>query len=263
MMGFIGKVLVLLYGTLSLFCLIIAIAIYTQQMDFVTPKGENSKKALARIDKSIEKTNELLRANNRAYTRWIQEYDEVVRIEVEQVQRRDFYRGQLELVTTGKLEGEDVKDPVQQLPERDPNTGLLAIDKATGRPPIVVKPMQNAEPQSKYLERIAAAGLELGEFDEKDKPTRGLLKDVHDKIKEHKKVTLEINGDAMTKGLRTKINEQIDIAERADNERIYLDDPITNRRADAQLFVKRRDSLQSRVQLLFDYYKRKTGAQGN
>jgi len=65
------------------------------------------------------------------------------------------------------------------------------------------------------------------------------------------------------KGLRTRIKEQDEIAEDADLERIYLEDFVTNRRADAQLFIKRRDALQASIARLIEYYQKRDGDKGN
>ncbi len=243
-MNFIGKTFVLIYGMGSLFCLIVGMAVYTQKMDFVTPKGEDPKKFITRIDKAIERTKELNKADNRAYTRWVEEYDDLVKVEIDEVRRRDFYRGQLELVDTGKLDGSDVPDPVQVLPEQDPVTGLLAIDKPTGRDSVKFR-TENVKPQSFYLAEIDKQGKEM----------ETLLPQIQKLIADHAAATKELIGTETTKGFYKRINEQIKIAEDAEDERIHLEDYVTNRRADAQLLVKRKESLEARIATLLTYFK--------
>ncbi|MCE9532507.1 MAG: hypothetical protein K8T89_15510 [Planctomycetes bacterium] len=254
-MNFAGKLMVLLTGAVSLICLIIGTMLYSQPMDYVTPKEETPKKVATRIDQAIARTNELLKANNRAYTRWVQESEKVLDLEVEQHNRREFYRGQLELVATGMLDGKKVTDPVQEL-TRDAGTNMLLIDKPTGRAAVKINPRKNAEAQKVYEDGIQAAVKKIAELQAE---TQMLLM-------EHVAATLVINGaevPAVVKGLRTKIKEQIKIAEDADLERTFLEDFITNRRADSELFVKRRDALQSSIEQLNEYNKKKLGGQGN
>jgi hypothetical protein len=248
-MNFIGKSFVLLYGAGSIFCLVAAMAVYTQRLNFVTPKEEGAKKAVTLVDESIARTKDLLKANNRAYTRWMQEYEEVVNLEVSQFQRREFYRGQLELLRSGKFDGADRDDPVQELPERDPVSKLLSIDKPTGRTPVKVSMqmmMVNALPESVYLEKIKTANKDI-------KDAQDDIAKLEDKIR--------MTTDAKEK-LSPRIAQQEDIAREAIAEREYLEDFVTNRRADAQLYVKRRDALQASIDRLKAYYK-KTGGQGN
>jgi hypothetical protein len=239
-MNFLGKLLVLLFGTGSIFCLITAMAIYTQKMDFVTPQGQTPAKTKSRVDESIGRTKELLKANNRAYTRWLGEYEEVVKLEADLVQRREFYRGQLELIATGKYESIARDDAIQDLPEHDPADGMLKIDKPTGRPPIKVKVTmapENAKPRPYYVDRIKKSYEDFETVQDLDKKT----------CEKITKATDAINGTALVKGLRTRIDEQSLIAVNADAETVYLEDFITNRRADAQLFVKRRNALNASI----------------
>lgn len=262
-MNFIGKLFVMLYGTASLFCLILATAVYTQKMNFVTPKGEDPKKLPPLVEKSIEKTKQLLGANNRAYTRWVQNADELAKLEVAQFQRREFYSGQLELAQTGQLDGKEVKDPPIQIIELDPAglkqsppSRIVSMDKPpNGWRPEEVRMGVAAKPPHFYSLAIDAA----------DQEKVDLQKQIHELAQKTKEATEVTNGTEMpfVKGLRARIKEQEHIAKIADEERIYLDNPITTRRAEALLFVKRRDALESRIARLQKIFGMKQGGQGN
>lgn len=253
MMNYIGKFFVLAYGVGSLFCLIFAMAVYTQKMDFVTPKGENSKKFVTRIDTSINRTKELILANQRAVTRWTDEIDDLVPREVDQTNRREYYRDLLEMVNKGTYKGQAANDPVQELGDHDPVTGLLAIDKPTMRKPFEYKTGQNLQPHDTYHKRNEKAGQTLIELET-------AIKTLQD---EYQKANQRIQGVPGNKGLRVRIDEQRAIGVDADSERVYLEDSVTNRRAAAQLFIKRRDSANAQITKLLEYYKRKNGALKN
>ncbi len=260
-MNFIGKTCVLLFGAISIFCLVTGMAVYTQRLDLVAPKSDGAKKTVTLVDQSIERTKDLSKANNRAYSRWMQEYEEVAKLEVEQFQRREFYRGQMELVRTGLFAGEKElrPDSIQELPKRDDVTKLLVIDMPTGRPPVKVtiqKNMESAKPYGDYLNRIREANKEYGM----------IQKDIHDVDAEKKDIGLEAEiakTTAEIKALRPRIDQQEDIARDAILERDYLEDFITNRRADAQLFVKRRDALKASIERLKVFNQKRQGGQGN
>jgi hypothetical protein len=252
-MGFIGKLFILLFGASSLLCLIWATVIYTQKMDFIPPKQDSGskEKAVSRVEKAMARTKELNVASNRAYTRWAQEFDDVVNLEIERFQRREFYKGQLEMLYTGMVDG--MKQPIQTLVV-DETTGLLPFDKPTGRDPILVKG-KPLETLNFYFVRLQKAGEDM----------QRLTADIRKIIADHAKSTIAMNGqkEPPIKGLRTRIQEQEEIEAAAIAEALYLDDYITNRTADAELFTKRRDSLQARVEELKKYFKNKDGGAGN
>jgi hypothetical protein len=282
MFAFVGKTLVLVYGAVSLMCLIFAAMVFTEKMDFVTPKGEGGKKAANRVEKAQQTTKDLLAANNRAYTRWRQEYDQIAPLEIDQYQRREFYRGQLDLVRTGTYQGKKVDEPIQEL-AYDESGSYLKIDKPVGRTAVEVAPgtkkavqtetyyrgkIQDAE-RVKAVFQVDKDGNPVYSDPEKKNPvlTGGLMKETQELIAKHHAATVAINGQeepTYVKGLRVRIHEQEEIALDADAERAYLEDFVTNRRAEAQLFVKRRDSLQARVNELKKYLKdRNDPGQGN
>jgi hypothetical protein len=262
-MAALGRLLVLVYGAAALMCLIWAAMVYTQKMDFVTPKAaEGGKKTVSRVEEAQKKTKELQTAVNRSYTRWRQEFDEVARLEVDLQQRRDFYRGQIELLITGKYDGKEVPDPIQILEyqDADPTTGsrLLKIDQPTGRPAVAVRPedKDKKRPEEKakwmgfYKAGIAQSAVDKAKYQ----------MEADDIIKRERASTVVINGQAnpFVKGLRVRIKEQEQIEIDANLETAYLEDFVTNRRAAAQLFVKRRDSLVARLNELRKFLKDKT-----
>jgi hypothetical protein len=267
-MGLLGRLLVLIYGAGALLCLMWAAMVYTQKMDFVTPKGaEGGKKAMSRVEEAQKTTKQLQIAINRSYTRWRQEFDDVVRLEVDANQRREFYRGQLELVRTGKYQGNDVPEPVQELEYEDDDTSvprLLKIDNPTGRKPVLVRSEDMAKKEAS--EKAKWMGFYLQGIEQAGRQMTALQAETAKLIDAHKESTLIMSGREapFVKGLRKRIKEQEQIEIDAKLETTFLEDFITNRRAEAQLFVKRRDSLVARLNELRKYYKDKTpGGQGN
>jgi hypothetical protein len=90
-----------------------------------------------------------------------------------------------------------------------------------------------------------------------------LAGEMKDLIAKHREATIAMNGQekpTYVKGLRTRIVEQEQINVDAIEETLYLEDYITNRRAQAQLFVKRRDALRARVEELEVFFKIKERA---
>jgi len=251
-MNFLGKTFVLIYGMGAFFCLMLAVAIYTQKMGFVTTP-EQPKVTATRVGVAIENTKLYQTAINRANDRWINEYDLLLPLEAEQARRREFYRTQIELVRKGTLDGNGVDAPVQEL-KLDPTGKSVEIDMVTGRTPVKVKQgTESAKAQQVYRDGIEAVAGEMVK----------LQADILQLEKKHVIATNIINGTPEMKGLRTRIKEQDAIAEDADLERIYLEDFVTNRRADAQLFIKRRDALQASIARLIEYYQKRDGDKGN
>jgi len=268
-MGFLGRLLVLVYGAGALMCLMWAAMVYTQKMDFVTPKGgEGGKKAMSRVDQEITKTKQLQTAVNRSYTRWRQEYDDVVKLEVDQYQRREFYRGQLDLIRTGKYQGVDVPDPVQELEYDEDETSvprLLKIDNPIGRKPVMVRREDMAKKDPG--EKARWIGYYITGREELRRQLEKLQADTKKNEDEAIVASRAIIGteNPYVKGLHRRIEDQKVIETDALLETVFLEDFITNRRAAAQLFVKRRDSLVARLNELQKYYKDKgpVGGQGN
>jgi hypothetical protein len=256
-MTFVGKLLVLLYGTASLFCLIAAIAIYTQKMNFVTPKGEDARKVPPLVDKSIAKTKQLLQANNRAFTRWVQNYEEVGRLEVEEYRRREFYSRQIELALTGQVDGKGVKEPpIQEIKfdeaalKESPPSRIVQLDVPQRTAELTKPGGTPLKPPFVYINGIKKANEDVVNLQEQ---SLKLLAD-------ESKITRTINGSDQPppfKGLRTRIKEQEHIGEIADNERLFLEDIINTRRIDEGIFARRRDEMKSRIERLKEFDKKK------
>jgi hypothetical protein len=325
MFSILGKTLVLLVGVISIFCLMGGVAVYTQKMDYVTPRGgEAGKKTLNRVDQTRAKVKDLLAANQRAITRLSLEMEPLVDLEGDRLQRRDYYHAHLELLQTGNWYGKPVATPIQEIrygidttlnseitdtvtsitvsssagfpttpfdvkigaeevlvtnvtrttwtivrghngtraeshalgDTITSNARLVRIhtdkEKPPANPPIVVfgkmveKP---ARPASEYLTEIQKINTDI---DKKIAEIRLL-------IAEHAKATLEINGSQdpgmLQKGLRVKIAEQIKIAEDAIAEKNFLEDYVSRRQAESELFVKRRDAMSDRLDELKKFFK--------
>ncbi len=240
----VGKILILLFGTASLFCLVTAIAIYTQKMNFVTPKGEDAKKVPALVEKSIAKTKQLLQANNRAFTRWVDNFEEVCRLEVDQYERRNFYSSEIELALTGQLDGMQVKNALRKIEsdaaglKASPPLQIVRIDNPSDRKPEEAKPGVPLRPPFVYITGINKGNADV---DSLQKESLKLLADQSTIIK-------EINGTDMppSKGLRTRIKEQEHIGEIADNERAYLEDTLNSRRIDLGVATRQYDAFNAR-----------------
>ncbi len=263
MFNFLGKTLVILFGFASILCLMGAVAVKTQKMDYVTPRGgEAGKKTMNRVDEARAKTKELLAANQRAVTRLNLEMEPVVEIEADLLKRRDYYYAQLQMMQTGKWYGKDVTNPIQVLPQyakdKDKDKDdypLLKIHTDKDKPPaldpvlvIADKMNQPVHPASYYLEKIQKLD---GDIDMTTKAIKQLIAD-------HAKSTVAINGaqgPPVIIGLRERIKDQIKIKEDAIAETEFLDDPLTRRQAEAELFVKRRDAMIDRLAELKKFFR--------
>jgi len=250
-MAFIGKTLVLLFGAGSLMCLMWAAMVFTQKMDyFPPPKEQNPTKKLGRVEEAQQKSKDLLYANDRALTRWGQNFDEVLQAEVDRSKRRDFYKTQIDVLVSGMDNGK--AQPPRQLNEPDVDTSLLNL--ASPYKENLKFDGKDLDTIDKYRTEIAAKGEEAPKVIDRIQTAK----------KESAKATQAINGTEKEKGLRTRIKEQENIEELATAETLYLEDFIANRRAEAQLFQKRRNAMEARVEELKKFFKvRDQGGAGN
>lgn len=258
MFTFLGRTLVILFATLSIFCLMAAVAVFTQKMDYATPRGgEAGKKTLNRVDTARNKAKELLVANQRAITRLNAEIEPLVAVEADQLQRRDYYYAQMRMMRTGQWYDmkELVANPIQKLTDTDKDTDLLKIhtakDAAPKHEPITVLVGTMQEPArlpSYYTEQIGMVNTNIDT----------IIAAIKAKIEEHAKATIAINGSQVPPvviGLRDRIKDQIKIKEDADAEREFLEDYVSRRQADAEKFVKRRDAMADRLEELKKFFK--------
>ena len=258
MFSFFAKTLVLLFTVISVFCLMGAVAVKTQKMDYVTPvAGEAGKKTFNRVEQARNKAKELLVANQRAITRLSLEMEPLVEIESDQLQRRDYYYAQIQMMRTGKWYNvkDPVAEPIQEI-QYDKDTDLIRIHTNKEEPPKLpaIKVFADkmdvpAQPASGYLTKIRAINTDI---DLKIAAIKKL-------IEEHALATLIINGSEqpgmVRKGLRTRIKEQIVIKEDAIAETEFLEDYVSRRQAEAELFVKRRDAMADRLTELKKFFK--------
>src|SRR5262245_13549298 len=116
-MAFIGKLLVVVHSALALGVLAWAIGVYTQRIDWNTPPTQPGKDAPppGLFDRQKEQAAKYSAAVDRAYTRWSGNLFQVQTLEAERFPRRAFYKNELEVIRTGKLNGKSVNDPVREL----------------------------------------------------------------------------------------------------------------------------------------------------
>ena len=142
-MAFIGKLLVVLHGAVSLGVLAWAGGVYTHRIDWNTPKAKPGLEvAPGLFDKQKAQADQYNIAVDKAYTRWSGNLFQVETLDRERLPRRTFYAGQLELVRTGEYpypKGTPQREPVQELVYAA--NGFLDITRPTGRPAFMVRPM--------------------------------------------------------------------------------------------------------------------------
>jgi hypothetical protein len=236
-MGTVGKVLVLLHGALSIGVLAWAVGVYTQRINWNNPPGGAAGDE-GIYAKQKAKADDYTQAANRAYTRWSGNLSQVQVLEAERYPRRAFYSGQLALVQTGTFNKMAVPNPIQQLVIA-PN-GFLNVTQATGRPPVFVRGMEPADSIEGYERKMA----KLIEDTKASQVKNGQA------ITGRETLNREIIGvtqPAVVKGLRTYLNEQKLIEDRANQEDGYVNDATTNREAEFGLLKKRRDAMTARV----------------
>ncbi len=258
-MAFIGKLLVVVHSALSLGVLAWALAVYTQRIDWNTPKEAPKDGQTGLFDKQKALATQYNGAVDKAYTRWSGNLFQVQVLEAERYPRREFYKNELDMIRTGRTtaNGKSVQstNPVRELVYA-PN-GFLDV-RTANRPPVMVRPGIKADSIAGYntkmvklVEDIQASQIKNAKaIIERDK--------LNDDIIGHTQPMLK-------KGLRTLLLEQITFKERAQREDGYVIDFITNREADFGLLKKRRDAMLSRIDELNDWKKkeRKTGTGGN
>lgn len=254
MFTLLARLMVLLITTVSILCLSGGAAVYLHKMDYVTPRGgEKGKKTLNRVETARTEAKNLLVANQRALTRLSTELEPIVEVEGTIIERRDYYHAQLQMMRTGKWYGKDVAEPIQKLPGFDKDLEkydkeLITIHTDKEKAPTLesIKVLNKnadvpARPVSEYLEKIQTVNKDI---EKKTLDTKKLIDD-------HAKLTIEIKGSEVpgmiVKGLRTRIREQIQIKEDADTQTEWLEEHVTRRQAEAELFVKRRDAMKDRL----------------
>ena len=151
-MGFIGKVMVLLHGALSITVLAWVVGVVTHRIDWNNPpppEAGGKDKGPGLYDKQKTKAADYTAAVDRAYNRWTTNRNQVDVLEVERYPRRTFYATHLYMIQTGELPGTKVANPVQDifplagngyLDVRIGPNGQLDVAQAIGRKAVEVRP---------------------------------------------------------------------------------------------------------------------------
>jgi hypothetical protein len=247
-MAFIGKLLIVVHGALSLAVLAWAFGIFTNRIDWNTPPveagQEGSPGLYAQQDAKVKQYNE---AVDKAYTRWSGNLLQVQALENERYPRRAYYAEQLQLVKGGaNAAGQRVQNPVR-VQILAPN-GYLDVRPNAQRPIFHVRDEKKTgdgtgvpakaiddyiTQMAKYVEDIEASQVRNAQA-----------------IAEREKLNLEIVGKPPMKGLRTLLNEQQLIHDQAIAEDAYVVGFVTNREAEFGLLKKRRDAMSDRMKEL-------------
>jgi hypothetical protein len=253
-MGFIGKLLVVLHGALSLAVLGWATGVFTHHIDWNTPPTETGRGA-GLFERQAKQVEEYNLAVDRAHPRWQSNVSQVVVLEGERYPRRAYYATMIRMATTGKIPknnmpGEDVvPNPVKNLYPLDATTGYLNTQTPTARPAFNVRDAK--------MGAAAVAALSVEEY---QRLSNKLAEDVQASQKlneaalvERDKLNKEINGvtdPMLIKGLRTQLAEQLQIKDRAETEDRYVIGFVTNNESNFDLVRKRRDALNVRIEEL-------------
>jgi hypothetical protein len=242
-MAFIGKLLVVVHSALALGVLAWAIGVYTQRIDWNTPPTQAGKDAPppGLFDRQKEQAAKYSAAVDRAYTRWSGNLFQVQTLEAERFPRRAFYKNDLEVIRTGKLNGKSVTNPVREL-VMAPN-GYIDIRPNAPRNPVEVRPGIPADSIANYITKMDQIRQDIAASQVKNAKAIEERDKLNDDIIGHMQPTLK-------KGLRTLLLEQIGFRERAEREEMYVDGFFTNREAEFGLLKKRRDAMNDRIEEL-------------
>ncbi len=241
-MAFIGKLLVVLHSALSLGVLAWAVAVYTQRIDWNTPKVDAGKEVQPGLfDRQKALAVQYNGAVDKAYTRWSGNLFQVQALEAERYPRREFYKNELDTIRTGKTTANNktvvVSDPVRELVYG--SNGFINI-KSPSRPPVMVRPGIKADSIAGYNTKMVKLVEDIQASQVKNAKAIIERDRLNDDIIGHKQPMLK-------KGLRTLLLEQVTFKERAQREDEYIVDFITNREADFGLLKKRRDAMLGRI----------------
>lgn len=241
-MGFIGRIMVVVFAALSLAVFTWSFGVYTQRIKFTAAE----KDATPGIFKTQQaRAAELSVTADRAFSRWSGNVGTVANLERERYPRRSFYGVQLSLArtgqsinpATGKLEPSAT--PVQVLVEAP--SKYLDVSKPTGRAPILAReagaPLDSI---AGYDAKVAKLALDIQAAQMANVAA----------IAEREVLNNEIVGvqvPKVVKGLRKLISEQKEIETQANDEDVYSADFVTNREAEFGLLKKRRDAMTGRI----------------
>src|SRR5262245_9215942 len=242
-MSFIGKLLVVINTGLAIVFLMWAVAVYFEKVNWFT---NPDTKAVGVVEKSQAKLKTLSGGAQDAARRWGYNAYEVAVQENERPLRRDYYRGMVAAVQTGKGQvpgpkGYEPVNPTVQLIKLDLN-GLVPYtqDPDQSKRVALMAGMTPLGSIDSYKVFIADRAVEI-------KKKQASIKDL---IAKHKEKTDVIFGTPTSKGLRTLINEQEVIFKNGRLELDYLQPMWTRRFSENATLIRRLDSIRGRVKEL-------------
>jgi hypothetical protein len=256
-MGFIGKLLVVVHGALSLAVLGWATGVFTHRIDWNNPEPKEGQEPIAGVfAKQKERVEEYNVGVDKAFTRWSGNLAQVQVLEAERYPRRAFYAEQLELVKKGTRNGKAEADPVR-VQVIDPRSGYFDIQPTLNRPVFYVRD------EKKTGDNTGVKALSIADY---EKLMGQRLVDIAASQKanaqyivDRDKLNKEINGvtePMLVKGLRAMLSEQLTLRDRADAEDRYVIGFVTNNEAEFDLVRKRRNAMQLRIVQLEDWIKK-------
>jgi hypothetical protein len=241
----IGKLCVLFTVTLSLAFLTLAIATYTNRLDWFSYKKENGDAVIGIVARGEARIKELVTPRDTAEARSYTATAQLVRLEDMRPRRAAWYANQLVIVQTGKDGANKVTDAVKELPPvmETPATsavpaGLLDIDPMAARATVNVVYEGKDRPALPIDEAFATIQQRQADIQAEQKA-------IEDLIKQHAKLTAQI---ALPKtGLRDQINMQLGYQAEARAEIENLRPLKANRTAEADLLLRRTGALERRL----------------
>jgi hypothetical protein len=235
-----GKLLVYFNIIASIGLMMLAISVYAGRLDWNSRSPTGGEKIVGKIEANKKRIDELAFARDRAEMRWFQAYSDLVTAEGQRPLRQIWFAKQLEIIRSGKLDGNAVNPPVQQLEYAG---GQLSFERPSGRAPVVFRDAP--------LKDIASL-TELKRLREKDTVTQQA--EIDRLIQEHKKLTADLNGlpqvgaqvDLRTVGLYKLRDFQVQAKQGYVQQQEDLKPLLANAYAEAQSLLRRQIALQSR-----------------
>jgi hypothetical protein len=232
-----GRLLVLFIFAASVGFLALAVAVYTNRLEWVTrTPGEGREKITGQVEKLNNKLKEYAEARDRADDRWAAGERALRAAERERPVAKAWY-----LVQLKNLRGDEGDGVIRPLPI-DPQTGQ--VSRTIQGDPLSYSGAP-AVPLAAYRTAIATRLAEM----KKEQETLQGLSD------EKKALTIQINGpeEELKRGgggLRRQVAIQVEAAKRAREEQEHLKPALANRYAEAVLLLKRQAALEARIEEL-------------
>jgi hypothetical protein len=241
-MTILGKLLVFLNVLLAGLFLAMAIGVTSLRLNWFSYQPEDGERVTGIIEQLQSQMKKLDAAARIAEVRHRVAFDEVERNQNTVDQRRLFYAAALHAIRNGKdAQGQALRPPVQQL---EYDAAGTIVPRFSGRAiEIEGRPADSLEEYLQEIARVQAA------ITAEQQLTQKLIKD-------QEELTAVINGRRdeqgllTDKGLRQLLGEQIEFARLLQDEQLHLEPNLANSWAEAQLLLKRKASLSSRLQEL-------------